>query len=99
MGRSVREPLHAYIPERVRREELIRPADRRRYFPKREAQRRLQQKESPWTPIAYAVFLVAVLIIFGFSYTTYAFSKYRGEILPGTHVDQIDLSVALAAKP
>ncbi|GAC1443052.1 MAG: VanW family protein [Chloroflexota bacterium] len=91
MAQPARQPLHANVPERVRREELIRPADRRRDFPKREAQRRLQQKETQWAPIAYAVFLAAILLIAGFAYTTYAFSRYRGEILPGTHVDQVQL--------
>src|SRR5579859_1413005 len=81
-----------YTPGRVRREELIRPDERRRNFTSREAQRRLQEKERPrWALIAYGVFFAALLIIFGVTYTTYAFSKYRGVILPGVTVD--DLSV------
>jgi vancomycin resistance protein YoaR len=91
MGRSVRQPLKAYVPERVRRAELIRPAQRRRDFTTREAQRRLQQKESRWAPIAYGVALAAVVIIFLMAYTSYAFSRYRGEILPGVQVDTLPL--------
>ncbi|HEX6509139.1 MAG TPA: VanW family protein [Chloroflexota bacterium] len=92
MARSVRDPGQTSGPERERRVELIRPAERRRAFPRREAQRRLQQKESHWAPIAYAVFLAAVLLIFGVTYTAYAFSKYRGVILPGVYVDSASLS-------
>jgi len=80
-------------PVRVRREELIRPADERRAFTTREAQRRLEQKERPhWALIAYGVFFAAVLAIFCVAYTTYAFSAYRGEVLPGVRVDQLPLS-------
>ena len=92
MARSVREPSKAASPERVRREELIRTATRRRDFPRREAQRLLQRKESRWAPIAYGVFLVAVALIFSVTYTTYAFSKYRGVILPAVYVDKTSLS-------
>lgn len=93
MADNLRQSADPYDPVRVRREELIRPADKRRTFTEREAQRRLQQKERPrWALIAYAVFLAAILIIFSIAYTTYAFSKYRGEILPGVHVDQLSLS-------
>ncbi|HZU14931.1 MAG TPA: peptidoglycan binding domain-containing protein [Chloroflexota bacterium] len=38
------------------------------------------------------MFLLATLLIFSTSYTTYAFSKYRGVILPGVYVDHLDLS-------
>jgi vancomycin resistance protein YoaR len=92
MARSVREPSQAASPERVRRKELIRTATRRRDFPRREAQRRLQQKEARWAPIAYGVFLIAVALIFSVTYTTYAFSKYRGVILPAVFVDKTSLS-------
>lgn len=93
MADNAQQSVGAYDPVRVRREELIRPDDRRRDFTTREAQRRLQQKERPhWALIAYGVFLAAVLIIFSVAYTTYAFSKYRGEILPGVHVDRVSLS-------
>ncbi len=92
MAPSVREPSPAASPERVRREELIRTATRRRDFPRREAQRRLQQKEARWAPIAYGFFLVAVALIFSVTYTTYAFSKYRGVILPSVFVDRTALS-------
>ncbi len=92
MARSVREPSQPSTPERVRREELIRSAPRRRDFPRREALRRLQEKESHWAPIAYGVFLIAVALIFSVTYTTYAFSKYRGVILPGVLVDKTSLS-------
>src|SRR5947209_14962596 len=92
MARSVREPSPAASPERVRREELIRTATRRRDFPRREAQRRLQQKEARWAPIAYGIFLAAVALIFSVTYTTYAFSKYRGVILPSVYVDQTSIS-------
>jgi vancomycin resistance protein YoaR len=92
MAHSVREPSKSASPERVRREELIRTATRRRDFPRREAQRLLQRKESRWAPIAYGVFLVAVALIFSVTYTTYAFSKYRGVILPAVYVDKTSLS-------
>ncbi|MGI8827833.1 MAG: VanW family protein [Chloroflexota bacterium] len=73
---------------RVRREELIRPAERRREFPTRIAQRYLEKKERPrWALIAYLVVLLVTLAIGSVTYTTYAFSKYRGEILPGVYVD------------
>ncbi|HEX8918982.1 MAG TPA: VanW family protein, partial [Chloroflexota bacterium] len=71
---------------------LIRPVDHRRNFTSREAQRRLQEKERPrWALIAYGIFLAALLIIFAVTYTTYAFSKYRGVILPGVTVDQLSV--------
>lgn len=92
MGPSARQPVGSHVPARERRPELIRSDDRRRQFPQREAQRRLRQKEIAWAPAAYGVFLVAVLVIFAFAYTSYAFSKYRGVILPGVHVDQVDVS-------
>ncbi len=93
MAGDLRQPAGPPSPVRVRRPELIRPADDRRAFTTREAQRRLEQKERPhWALIAYAVFLIAVLLIFSIAYATYAFSRYRGEILPGVHVDQLSLS-------
>lgn len=59
----------------------------------REAQMQLRVKESwNWRPWAYGIFVVAALIIFAVTYTTYAFSKYRGEVLPGTHIAQLDVS-------
>lgn len=92
MAGSARDPSQATSPERVRRIELIRSTTRRKDFPKREAQRRLQQKEARWAPFAYAVFLVAVALIFAVTYATYAFSKYRGVILPAVYVDKTSLS-------
>ncbi|GAC1461969.1 MAG: VanW family protein [Chloroflexota bacterium] len=75
-------------PIHTRREELIRPAERRREFKQREAQRYLERKERPrWALIAYGIVLLATLIIGSVTYTTYAFSKYRNEILPGVYVD------------
>ncbi len=88
MAHSIPPKLETTSPERVRRTEIIRPADDRKLFPQREAQQRLRQKERRWAPLAYAVFLVAILSIFLLAYTTYAFSKYRGEILPGVYVDR-----------
>jgi len=88
MAHSIPPKLETTSPERVRRTEIIRPADNRKLFPQREAQQRLRQKERRWAPLAYAVFLVAILSIFLLAYTTYAFSKYRGEILPGVYVDR-----------
>lgn len=77
---------------RSRREELIRPVVQRRVFSTREAQAVLQRKERRWAPIAYAIILAALLVIFATTYTTYAFSKYRGVILPGVHVDNQSLA-------
>jgi vancomycin resistance protein YoaR len=92
MGRSVRQPLASQVPARERRPELIRPSERRPDFTTREAQRRLRQKERPWAPVAYAVFFLAMLTIGFFAYSTYLFSKYRGVVLPGTQVDQLNVS-------
>ena len=39
-----------------------------------------------------ACFFVAVALIFSVTYTTYAFSKYRGVILPAVYVDKTSLS-------
>jgi vancomycin resistance protein YoaR len=89
MAGSVRNPP----PTHVRREELVRPAVRRREFSDRVAQRYLRTKERPrWQLIAYAVLLFAVLIIGSIAYTTYAFSKYRGVIVPGVYVASVSLS-------
>lgn len=93
MADDARHTVPPYDPAHARRQELIRPTERRRDFTSREAQRRLQQKERPhWALIAYAVFAAAVLLIFGVTYTTYAFSLYRGAILPGVQVDRTSLS-------
>jgi vancomycin resistance protein YoaR len=88
MGAPLRQP----VSEHVRRPELSRDRPPRRDFREREAKRHLQEKETPWAPIAYGVFFGAVLIIACFAYTSYAFSKYRGEILPGTYVDRLNVS-------
>jgi hypothetical protein len=77
---------------RFRYPELARPVERRKTFHQREAQRYLRRKESRWAPIAYIVFLLAILSIFSVAYTSFVFSKYRGEILPGTFVDRVPLS-------
>ncbi|MGH2443053.1 MAG: VanW family protein [Chloroflexota bacterium] len=93
MGHPTEQPVPPpHVPERVRRPELIRAAaGRRREFPKREAQTWLQRKETRWAPIAYGVFALALIIIGFFAYSSYAFSKYRGEILPGVQVDNMQL--------
>src|SRR5947209_17651766 len=88
MARSAREaapPIHS------RRPELVRPVTERRDFQGRQAKRHLEQRERPWASYAYGVFFAALLVIFSVAYTTYAFSKYRGEILPGVYVDQTPL--------
>lgn len=77
---------------RVRREELIRPVVQRRVFTTREAQRVFQKKQRRWAPLAYAIILVALLLICATTYTTYAFSKYRSVILPGVRVDNTSLA-------
>lgn len=71
---------------------MIRPARRPREFQDREAQRRLRQKENRWAPAAYAVAALAAFVIFFVAYTSYAFSKYHNEILPGVQVDQVHLA-------
>ena len=98
MAGNVRDPSVHADSERQRREEIIRAGTRHRDFPRREAQRRLQQKEARWAPIAYAIFLVAVALIFFVTYTTYAFSKYRGVILPAVYVDKTPLSGLTSAQ-
>ena len=88
MAGDVDQDAGPYDRVRVRRRELIRPPDGRRVFATREAQQRLQDKERPrWALVAYAIFLLAILIIFAITYTTYAFSRYRGEVLPGVTLD------------
>lgn len=91
MAESIR-PDGSNPSTRTRRKELIRPVVQRRVFSTREAQRVLQQKERRWAPIAYGIVLAALLVIFGTTYTTYAFSKYRGVILPGVRVDNTSLA-------
>src|SRR5579872_6194070 len=78
--------------ERARREEFVRPVRQRHEFSSREAARALHLKERRWAPIAYAVFAVAILVIFFTTYTAYAFSEYRGVILPGVYVDNTSLA-------
>lgn len=93
MARTAEREAPSYVPDRVRRPELIRAPEQRRVFTEREAKRRLELKEKKrWALLAYLVFLLGALTIFCASYTTYAFSKYRGTILPGVHVDQLSLS-------
>jgi len=91
MAHSVREPAQPYVSH-VRPAELIRPERQPHVFPKREAQRRLLEKERHWAPVAYAVFAAAILLIFAVAYTTYVFSRYRGEVLPGVYVDSLSVS-------
>ena len=98
MAGSARDHSVQNDSERQRREEIIRAGTRHREFPRREAQRRLQQKEARWAPIAYGVFLVAVALIFSVTYTTYAFSKYRGVILPAVYVDKTPVSGLTSAQ-
>lgn len=86
----MREPLHTRPPEHPRREELARQSRRPEInFQQREAKRWLEDKEHAWAPVAYAVFAIALVLIFATAYTSYAFSKYRGELLPGVHVDEL----------
>src|SRR5579872_1883878 len=91
MAHSVHEPAEPYV-DHARPTELIRPERKPHVFREREAQRHLHRKERSWAPIAYSIFLIAVLIIGAVAYTTYAFSKYRGVILPGVYVDRLDVS-------
>jgi vancomycin resistance protein YoaR len=88
----MRERPSARTATRFSYPELDRPVQRRTFFHQREAQRYLRRKESRWAPFAYIVFLLAILSIFSVAYTTFVFSKYRGEILPGTYVDSLPLS-------
>lgn len=93
MARTAREPAQPSSTEHVRRVELARPAHRQWDFSERQAKRWLEKKERPrWAPIAYGVFFAALLTIFCISYTTYAFSEYRGQILPGVSVDNMSLA-------
>lgn len=92
MAQSVRDNVQSGAGVHARRDDIIRAPEKRRYFPVREAQRHLQEKERRWAPLVYAVFLAATLAIFCGAYTSYAFSKYRNEILPGVQVDTVDLS-------
>lgn len=92
MAQSVRDTVQSGAGVHARRDDLIRAPEKRRHFPVREAQRHLQDKERRWAPLVYVAFLLAVLAIFCGAYTSYAFSKYRNEILPGVRVDTVDLS-------
>jgi vancomycin resistance protein YoaR len=92
------ESRHTAEPSRVRRPDLIRSPDQRRAFPVREAQRLLQQKERHWAPLAYGVIIAAMLLIFATAYTSYAFSRYRGEILPSVYVDNTSLGGLTASQ-
>jgi vancomycin resistance protein YoaR len=92
MARTIHEPPEGRPTSRFRYPELVRPDERRHTFHEREAQRYLRRKESRWAPIAYAIFLAALLSILSVAYTSYAFSKYRGEVLPGVYVDHVPLS-------
>jgi vancomycin resistance protein YoaR len=84
--------MRSTTPSRVRREELVRPEVRRRDFPARVAQRYLQDKERPrWHLIAYITMILALIAIMAVAYTAYAFSRYRGEILPGVAVAGLPL--------
>lgn len=91
MARSVQPPPNGRAADRFRYPELNRPEERRHTFHEREAQRYLKRKESRWAPIAYGVFLLAILSIFCVTYTSYVFSKYTGTILPGVYVDRVSL--------
>lgn len=92
MAQTVRDAVQPSAGQHARRDDIIRAPEERRYFPVREAQRHLQYKERRWAPFLYVAFLVAIGAIFCGAYTSYAFSKYRSEILPGVHVDTVDLS-------
>jgi vancomycin resistance protein YoaR len=92
MAQIARDNVHSGPGVHARRDDIIRPPEARRYFPVREAQRHLQRKERRWAPVLYAVFLVGAFAIFCGAYTSYAFSKYRNEILPGVRVDTVQLS-------
>ena len=48
-------------------------------------------RRSGWAVLVYALVLIAALGISGVAYTTYAFSKYQGLILPGVYVDTVSL--------
>lgn len=91
MAQTARQTFQPEVPARIRRDDLIRPPELRRDFPVREAQRYLRDKERPWAPLAYAVFLAACVLIFCSAYVTYAFSKYRNVILPGVRVDTVNV--------
>lgn len=88
----MRDTVQSGAGQHARRDDLIRAPEGRRQFPVREAQRHLQQKERRWAPLVYAAFLIGAFAIFCSAYTSYAFSKYRNEILPGVRVDNVDLS-------
>ncbi len=92
MAQSVRDTVQSGAGVHARRDDIIRAPEKRRYFPVREAQRHLQDKERRWAPLVYAAFLLAAAAIFCGAYTSYAFSKYRNEILPGVQVDTVHLS-------
>lgn len=48
-------------------------------------------RRSGWAVLVYALVLISALGIASVAYTTYAFSKYQGLILPGVYVDTVSL--------
>jgi vancomycin resistance protein YoaR len=48
-------------------------------------------RRSRWAVLVYALVFTAFIGIAGVTYTTYAFSKYQGLILPGVYIDTLPL--------
>ena len=48
-------------------------------------------RRSRWAVLIYVLALAALMGIAGVTYTTYAFSKYQGLILPGVYIDTLNL--------
>ncbi|HZS93818.1 MAG TPA: hypothetical protein VFA78_03405, partial [Chloroflexota bacterium] len=92
MDSNLRDRAEPPELSRARRVQVVRAVRDRPQFRSREAQAVLRRMERHWAPIAYGVFVLALLVIGSVAYTSYAFSKYRGVILPGVHVDNTSLS-------
>lgn len=61
-------------------------ADERREAPRRQTFRRRR-----WTLFTYAFIVAAALGVASVTYTSYAFSRYQGLVLPGVYVDNLPL--------
>src|SRR5579875_1980329 len=90
-GRDLRGRSEPPEISRARRVQVVQAVRNRPQFRSRQAQAVLRQRERHWAPIAYGVFFLVLIVIGAVAYTTYAFSRYRGVILPGVRVDNVAL--------
>jgi vancomycin resistance protein YoaR len=80
------QPRHTIVPPSPA---VPRPLEPRPTPQRRELINRLGLHQRRWTILTYAVILLAALLIFSVTYTTYTFSRYQGLVLPGVYVDTV----------